>query len=70
MEELSSGEVVFHLVAKAAAEIIAVCLIVQDLGWDADLKFNADARVAESMVNLQGIGKIRHLEVRFRFCTI
>ena len=36
-----------------------------DMGWDADIKLHVDATVAQAMANRQGIGKIRHLDVRY-----
>ena len=62
---LSSGEAEFHSASKAAAEMLAVKSMMADLGWTANLKLHVDASVAQSMANRQGIGKIRHLEVRF-----
>lgn len=60
---LSSGEAEFHAASKAAAELIAVRSMMEDLGWSCGIKLYVDATVAQSMANRQGIGKIRHLEV-------
>ena len=65
MVALSSGEAEFHSATKAAADLIAVRSMVEDLGWRGSIKLPVDATVAQSMANRQGIGKIRHLEVRF-----
>ena len=57
---LSSGEAEFYSAGKAAAELIGVKSVMRDMGWDVDIKLHVDATVAR-----QGIGKIRHLEVRY-----
>ena len=50
--------------AKAAAELIGIKSMMRDMGWDADIKLHVFATVAQAMAIRQGIGKIRHLEVR------
>ena len=50
---------------KAAAELIGIKSMMRDMGWDADIKLHVDATVAQAMANRQGIGKIRHLDVRY-----
>ena len=62
---LSSGEAEFHSATKAAAELLAIRSMMRDLGWETDLRLFVDASVAEAMANRQGIGKVRHLEVRY-----
>ena len=62
---LSSGEAEFYSAGKAAAELIGIKSMMRDMGWDADIKLHVDATVAQAMANRQGIGKIRHLEVRY-----
>ena len=39
--------------------------MMRDMGCDADIKLHVDATVAQAMANRQGIGKIRHLDVRY-----
>jgi hypothetical protein len=62
---LSSGEAEFYSAAKAAVELIGVKSMMNDLGWKVKVKLFVDATVAQAMANRQGIGKLRHLEVRF-----
>ena len=62
---LSAGEAEFYSAGKAAAELIGIKSMMRDMGWDADIKLHVDATVAQAMANRQGIGKIRHLEVRY-----
>jgi hypothetical protein len=62
---LSSGEAEFYSAGKAAAELIGIKSLMMDMGWNAGIKLHVDATVAQAMANRQGIGKIRHLEVRY-----
>lgn len=62
---LSSGEAEFHSASKAAAELLAIRSMMRDLGWDVGLKLLVDASVAQAMANTQGVGRARHLEVRY-----
>ena len=59
------GSVVWRGRGKAAAELIGIKSMMRDMGWDTDIKLHVDATVAQAMANRQGIGKIRHLEVRY-----
>lgn len=61
---LSSAEAEFYSAAKAAAELLAVQSFMNDLGWHAVLRLMVDASAAQAMAARQGIGKVRHLEVR------
>ena len=36
-----------------------------DLGWKANLQICMDAEAARAIASRQGIGKVRHLEVRY-----
>jgi hypothetical protein len=62
---LSSGEAEFHSASKAAAELMAVSSMMSDLGWPVARRLFVDASAAQAMSNRQGIGKLRHLEVKF-----
>jgi hypothetical protein len=62
---LSSGEAEFHSASKAAAELMAVSSMMNDLGWPVERRLFVDASAAQAMSNRQGIGKLRHLEVKF-----
>ncbi len=62
---LSSGEAEFYAAGKAAVEALGVRSLFADLGWKAILKICMDAGAARAIASRQGIGKVRHLEVRY-----
>jgi hypothetical protein len=62
---LSSGEAEFHAAAKATAELLAVAGMMRELGWEVHRRLFVDASAAQAIANRQGIGKIRHLDVKF-----
>ena len=62
---LSVGEAEYHAVVKAAAEGIAVQSIAGDLGWRMSLELSLDSSTAQAIASRNGIGKVRHMEVRF-----
>ena len=37
---------------------------LNDLGWHAEIQIGIDANAARSMATRQGIGRVRHLQVR------
>jgi hypothetical protein len=45
--------------------LIGIKYLMIGMGWNADIKLHLDATIVQSMANCQGIGKIRHLEVRY-----
>ena len=61
---LSSGEAEFYAAWKAATEALGAKSLLRDLGWKARLTLNIDAEAARAIASRQGVGKIRHLEVR------
>ena len=62
---LSSGEAEFHSAAKAAAELMAISGMMRELGWPVDRRLFVDASAAQAMSNRQGVGKLRHLDVKY-----
>ena len=62
---LSSGEAEFHSASKAAAELLAIRSMMRDLNWHVDIMLRVDASAAQAMANRQGLGRVRHLEVKF-----
>ena len=62
---MSSGEAEFYAAGKAAVEAIGMRSLLDDLGWEAGVRVHVDASAAKAMASRQGIGKVRHLEVRF-----
>ena len=57
----SSGEAEYCAMVRAAAE----ALNMQDLGWDAKITIWADSSAAKSIASRIGLGKVRHMEVKF-----
>ena len=49
----------------AATEPLPAMSLFNDLGWKAPLKLNIDAEAARAIASRHGVGRIRHLEVRF-----
>ena len=62
---LSSGEAEFYAAGKAVVEAMGMKTLMLDLDWVARIRVNVDAEAARSIASRQGIGKIRHLEVRY-----
>lgn len=62
---LSSGEAEFYAAGKAAAEALAAQSLMADLGWRLRPHLFVDASAAQGMATRQGIGRVRHLDVRF-----
>lgn len=50
---------------KAAAEALAAQSLMADLGWRLRPHLFVDASAAQGMATRQGIGRVRHLDVRF-----
>jgi hypothetical protein len=62
---LSSGEAEYFSVVKAAAEGLGIQAIARDLGWDLRVRLWVDSSAAKAISSRRGLGKIRHLDVRF-----
>jgi hypothetical protein len=61
----SSGEAEYYSLARAAAEGLGVQALMQDLGWAAVVRVWVDSSAAKSIASRIGLGKIRHMEVKF-----
>ena len=62
---LSSGEAEYDALVKAAAEALGAQALALDLGWTTKVRIWIDASAAKSMASRIGLGKMRHLEVRY-----
>jgi hypothetical protein len=62
---LSSGEAEYYALVKASAEALGVQSIAKDLGWEFKVRIWIDSSAAKSMASRIGMGRVRHLEVRF-----
>ena len=49
---------------KGAIEGLGMQTLARDLGWNLSLRMHADSSAAKAIASRQGMGKIRHLEVR------
>ena len=61
----SSGEAEYYAVVRAAAEALGMKSIMMDLGWHADIRLWIDSSAAKSIASRVGLGKVRHMEVKF-----
>ena len=61
----SSGEAEYYAMVRASAEALGLQSIMKDMGWSADIQLWVDSSAAKSMTARIGLGKIRHMEVKF-----
>jgi hypothetical protein len=61
----SSGEAEYYSLARSAAEGLGIQALMKDLGWDARVRVWVDSSAAKSIASRIGLGKIRHMEVKF-----
>ena len=61
----SSGEAELYALTKAAAEGLGVQSVAADLGYEMDLRVWVDSTAARAVASRTGLGKVRHLEVRY-----
>ena len=62
---LSSGEAEYYAAVKAAAEALAIQRVAAELGWQLGIRIWIDSSAAKSISSRIGIGKVRHLEVKY-----
>ena len=62
---MSSGEAEYYALVEAGAEAIGVRSLARDLGWTVGITLHVDSSAAKAIASRIGIGKIRHLEVRY-----
>jgi hypothetical protein len=61
----SSGEAEYYALVKGAAEGLAIQALGKDLGIEMDLKLWVDSTAADSIVSRIGLGRVRHMEVKY-----
>ena len=61
----SSGEAEYYAMVRAAAEALGLQSIMNDLGWPAGVRIWVDSSAAKSMSARIGLGRVRHMEVKF-----
>ena len=62
---LSSGEAEYYSAVKAAAEALAIQAVARELGWEVKIRMHVDSSAAKAIASRIGLGKIRHLEVKY-----
>ena len=62
---LSSAEAELYALTKGAAQSLGIMTMLSDLGAEADATIHADASAAIGIVRRTGLGKLRHLNVRY-----
>ena len=62
---LSVGEAEYYAMVSAAAEALGFKSLLKDLGCDARVRVWTDSAAAKSIGSRRGIGKIRHLDVKY-----
>ena len=61
----SSGEAEYYALVRAAAEGLGIQSFMRDLGYQSTIRIWVDSSAAKSISSRMGLGKIRHLEVKF-----
>ena len=61
----SSGEAAYYAMVRAAAEGLGMQSIMSDLGWYPTIHLWVDSSAAKAMASRTGLGKVRHMEVKF-----
>ena len=61
----SNGEAEYYAIVRAAAEGLGMQSIMHDLGWKMRIRLWADSSAAKSIASRIGLGRVRHLGVKF-----
>ena len=61
----SSGEAEYYAMVRAAAEAMSMQSIMKDMGWHSTITVWVDSSAAKSIASRVGLGKVRHMEVKF-----
>jgi hypothetical protein len=62
---LSVGEAEYYALIKAAAEGLGLVSLAKDLGYEFALRLWVDSNTAKSIASRLGLGKVRHMEVKY-----
>ena len=62
---LSVGEAEYYAMVAAAAEALGFRSLLRDLGCEAKIRVWTDSAASKSIASRKGIGKIRHMEVKY-----
>ena len=61
----SSGEAEYYALVRAAAEGLGMQSVMHDLGWKMRVRLWVDSSAVKSIASRIGLGRVRHLEVKF-----
>ena len=61
----SSGEAEYYALVRAASESLGIQSLLRDMGWGAKIRLLVDSSAAKSIASRTGLGKLRHLEIKF-----
>ena len=61
----SSGEAEYYAMIKGAAEALGLQALARDLGWNMRIRLWTDSSSAKSAASRRGLGKTRHIEVKY-----
>ena len=64
---LSSGEAEYYAVVSGSAEGLGAQSLAADLGWEFQCRIivKTDSPVAKSVAERRGLGKLRHVELKY-----
>ncbi len=62
---MSVGEAEYYVLVKAAAEALGIQALAADLGITLKIRIWVDSRTAKAIVARMGLGKVRHMEVKY-----
>ncbi len=62
---LSSGEAELYSMTKGASQALGIISLAADFGINLSGMVHCDAAAALGIVNRQGLGKLRHINVRY-----
>ena len=62
---MSSPEAGYYAIVKASAEALGIQALAVDLGWAVRIRLCVDSSAAKATASRSGVGRVRHMEVRF-----
>ena len=62
---LSSGEAELYALTKGASYALGMVSLAEDFGLKLNIKVHTDASAAIGIVHRQGVGKLRHVRVKY-----
>ena len=62
---LSLAEAEYYALVRAAVEGLGFQSLLADLGWEANVRVHVDSSAAKSVAFRVGLGRVRHLKVKF-----